>query len=230
MIKIIKLKTIIVMSSIYLIAGIGLYSVVSDNLERTPITQEYFNNALLGTLFFVFLSSFGYYTYTIKNIKDEVRKNNDKLNKDFSETFKELNFENKELENELKKMRNIFDEYIIYSKSDLFGTITEASSAFCELSGYSKTELLGSPHSIVRHKDTPAYLFKGMWGTLSKDKVWIGDIKNKKKEGDFYWAHTIIAPNYDETGAKVGYISIRQDITDKMEEILKNDLKITEVI
>jgi len=93
--------------------------------------------------------------------------------------------------------------------------ITEVSEAFCKISGYTKEELIGRSHNIVRHPDMPATLYKEMWETLKKGISWCGEIKNRRKDGSLYWIETIIEPRYNEEYDLVGYTAIRHDITDK---------------
>lgn len=117
-----------------------------------------------------------------------------------------------------KKMESfidIVDENVLTSSTDLHGKITNVSKAFCDISGYSKEELVGSNHSLVRHEDMPNELFSEIWNVISKDKVWKGEIKNKKKNGSFYWIDAIISPRYNDHNQKIGYTAIRHDITDK---------------
>jgi PAS domain S-box-containing protein len=105
---------------------------------------------------------------------------------------------------------------VIASKTDKNGVITYVSDAFCLISGYDKEELLGKTHSIVRHHDMPKDLFESMWETLKSNQVWKGEIKNRKKDGGFYWVEAIITPECDDEGL-CGYSAIRQDITAKKE-------------
>lgn len=127
---------------------------------------------------------------------------------------------------ELKRTISLVDKNIIISSTDLDGKITDASEAFCKISGYAKEELIGKSHRVVRHSDMPAELFKDLWATILRDQVWKGEIKNRKKDGGYYWVRASISPIYDDsTGEKVGYTAIRQDITDKklIEEISITD-------
>jgi len=110
---------------------------------------------------------------------------------------------------------DIVDRYVISSQTNLNGVIIEASTAFCEVSGYSKDELIGQPHSIVRHEDTLQSTYDDLWGTITKGDAWAGELKNQAKDGSFYWLDAKIDPIRSETGDICGYISIRQDITDK---------------
>ena len=113
----------------------------------------------------------------------------------------------------LEKSLGVFSRNVIASDTDINGVITYVSVALCEISGYSKDELIGKPHSILRHKDTSAKLFKEMWHNLEQELPWSGEIKNMKKDGGFYWVRTLIYTKYDEDEKLVGYSSIRNDIT-----------------
>lgn len=115
----------------------------------------------------------------------------------------------------LKTYVDLIDKNIITSSTDLKGIINYASEAFCRISGYKKDELIGKSHNIVRHSDMPKELYVDLWNHLKNDKEWSGEIKNLKKDGDFYWVLTKIYPNYDLYGKKIGYTAIRQDITDR---------------
>jgi len=119
-----------------------------------------------------------------------------------------------------------FDKHIIYSTTDLHGTITYANKAFCDISGYTLEELVGKPHNIVRHPDMPKEAFSKMWYDLKTKKHWRGEVKNKKKDGGFYWVEAIIEAEYDHNGNYIGYHAVRQDITSKKEvETLQKDME-----
>lgn len=126
---------------------------------------------------------------------------------------------------QLSEYMSMIDDYVITSSTDLNGTITFASSAFCEISGYSKKELLGQNHNIVRHVDMPATLYEDLWQTIQKGEEWKGEVKNRKKDGTHYWVDVNIKPNYDEAGEIFGYTAVRHDITDKkrIEELTIRD-------
>ncbi|WP_373071838.1 PAS domain S-box protein [Sulfurimonas sp.] len=123
--------------------------------------------------------------------------------------------EKKEHEKQIEEYISLIDEEVITSSTDLAGTITYVSKAFCEISGYSREELIGKKHNIVRHPDMQSSIYKNMWNTIVSDKTWTGEIKNLKKDGGFYWVEAIISPTYDSKGNKTGYTAIRHDITDK---------------
>jgi aerotaxis receptor len=103
----------------------------------------------------------------------------------------------------------------IISRTDLNGIITFANKAFCTLSGYEKDELIGKPHSIIRHPDMPKVAFKEMWDTIKSNQKWHGFIKNLRKDGKYYWTEAFIEPFFDENGNKIGYIAARKPVGEK---------------
>lgn len=100
------------------------------------------------------------------------------------------------------------DDAFIYSRTDLKGLIVEANDAFCQLSGYSVDEMLGQPHNIVRHPDMPKEAFADLWRTVQEGRPWQGLVKNRRKDGGFYWVIANASP-VRENGRIVGYQSLR---------------------
>lgn len=96
----------------------------------------------------------------------------------------------------------------IVSSSDLKGTILFCNETFCKISGYTRAELLGQPHNILRNPAMPAPVFAGFWQTLKADKPWMGIVKNRCKNGDHYWVDAYVTPVHDH-GQTVGYESVR---------------------
>ncbi|MEN8147392.1 MAG: diguanylate cyclase [Campylobacterota bacterium] len=107
------------------------------------------------------------------------------------------------------------DRYVLISITNLKGVIVYASDAFCDISGYSKEEMIGKNHNIIRHPDMDASVFKELWATLKSEKPWKGEIKNRKKNGDHYWVSVSIEPVHNDKGDVIAYQSVRFDITDK---------------
>jgi len=134
----------------------------------------------------------------------------------------------------------IIDANVIISSTDLEGIVTEVSEAFCAISGYSKEELMGKNHNIVRHSDMPDSLYAQMWEALQSGHIWRGEIKNRHKNGTDYWVDATVSPRFNDVGVMVGYTAIRQDVTDKkrIEELsitdrltgLYNRLKLDEML
>lgn len=115
---------------------------------------------------------------------------------------------------QLQDYVNLVDKYVISSTTDVDGIITYASQAFCDISGYTKDELVGRKHSIIRHQDTPNELFEDLWKTIKNGKIWQGEMKNKSKSGEEYWVENTISPIMQDDKV-IGYSSIRQNITAK---------------
>jgi len=110
---------------------------------------------------------------------------------------------------------DLIDKYIISSSTDCHGIITSVTSAFCYVSGYSRQELIGKSHNMVRHKDMNNSIFKELWSTVRNGNIWDGEIKNMKKNGESYWVEVKIIPNFNTKGEIIGFTSLRQDITDR---------------
>ena len=108
-------------------------------------------------------------------------------------------------------------DYLFISETDEKGVITYANDYFSKICGYSIETLIGKPHNIIRHKDVPSAAFKDLWNTIEDGKWWNGFVKNKKKDGRYYWVHAIVFPITLDDGSK-GYRSRRRQAT--QEEIL----------
>ena len=104
----------------------------------------------------------------------------------------------------------LFQGRVIVSETDLKGNITYANRKFCEISGYEKEELIGKPHSIIRHPDMPKEAFAKMWSTIQSGQIWHGLVKNLRKDGKFYWVETEILPSKNEDGTITGYVAARK--------------------
>jgi PAS domain S-box-containing protein len=118
---------------------------------------------------------------------------------------------------ELSKTTKIIDNYIIMSSTDVNGIITHVSEAFCNISGFTKEELLGKTHSLIRHEDMEDEVFGNLWETILSGNIWQGEVKNKKKNGGYFWVDVIITPNYDTNNNIISFDAIRQDISSKKE-------------
>jgi PAS domain S-box-containing protein len=114
----------------------------------------------------------------------------------------------------LKQYKQAVDRSFIVSKTDPHGIITYVNDEFCKISGYTKEQLIGKPHNIVRHPDMPKAAFQQMWERIKKEKkTWTGEVKNKTKSGQSYWVKAVINPILDVEGNVVEYIAVRNDIT-----------------
>lgn len=124
---------------------------------------------------------------------------------------------------ELEQFKEIIDQQNLVSETDPEGNIIYANDIFCEVAGYSKEELIGNKHNIIRHPDTSPKVFKELWDTIKAGKVWKGTLKNRSKDGSSYHVKSTIIPIFDTDGNIIKYMSSRFLTTD--EENIKANLK-----
>ena len=116
---------------------------------------------------------------------------------------------------------------ILVTRTDLQGKILYANDEFLKISGYSRHEIIGKDHNIIRHPDMPPELFEDLWKTVKAMRPWAGVIKNRAKSGDFYWVHANIIPQF-EKGKLVGYLSVRYEpkkVELELSQALYRDIK-----
>lgn len=123
----------------------------------------------------------------------------------------------------LKEYKEVLDRSSLVSKTDINGKITYVNEAFCKISGFTKDELIGKSHNIVRHPDMEDSVFEKLWETIKGKKHWQGIIKNKTKEGGAYYVNSYVSPILNEENEIEEFISIRTDITEL--ELYKQDIE-----
>ena len=142
---------------------------------------------------------------------------------------KNQDIKNKLLKNSYDELFSQVDRYVLKLDTDLDGKITFVTKSFCEMSGYSKDEIVGKNANILRHPDMSQNFYKNLWKELRVKKIWQGEVKNIDKFGNTYWVKTSLFPKYNDKKQHIGYSSIRTDITatkqlEKTNRLLKEDL------
>ncbi len=200
--------TIIKLISVWVLTILAVYGIswlFSRRFFTTPIAQ--LRSAIKS------IKQHRYEEITVQS-NDELGK----IIKEFNTLFTQLSKNYASLESYKQAM----DAGSIVSKSDRSGKITYVNEKFCQVSGYSKEELLGKPHNIIRHPDMPAEAFRKMWETIEGKRIWKGIVKNRRKDGSYYWIDSVICPILNENGEIEEYIAVRRDITelvDKRQEL-----------
>ncbi len=105
-------------------------------------------------------------------------------------------------------------DMIIVFETDAKGIILYANSDFCKIAGYSIDELLGKPHNMIRHSDMPKVAFEDLWKTIQSGEIWKGIVKNRTKNGNYYWVNATAYPSITPNG-ELRYISVRIKPTEK---------------
>jgi PAS domain S-box-containing protein len=118
----------------------------------------------------------------------------------------------------LKLQTSIIDRLAIISETDARGSITEINDNFCRVSGYSREEIVGKTHALVNSGLHPKSFWKDMYATLAKGDVWQAEVRNRAKDGSYYWVHCINTAVRDSDGKLRGYMSLRMDITENKKQ------------
>jgi PAS domain S-box-containing protein len=160
----------------------------------------------------------------------------DMMRKSVLETNMNLNRLVRDRTKELTDVTNALDATAIVAVTDRDGTITKVNSRFAEISKYSDQELIGQNHRLLKSGYHSQEFFDNMWKTISSGQIWEGEIKNKAKDGSFYWVKTTIVPFLGDDGQPKQYIAIHNDITnlknteERLQEALARDRANTEII
>lgn len=139
----------------------------------------------------------------LEKIRRELEKNLSISNKNFSQAYK--------ISQEYQKA---IDESNILSRADTQGVITYVNDMFCKISGYTREELIGKKHNVLKSPQTPQKVYKDMWSTITSKKIWHGQLKNRAKDGKYYYVESTIVPILNENEEITEYLGIRHDVTD----------------
>jgi len=159
----------------------------------------------------------GDYTYEVKRVSNDeigqLARQFDLMRRSVLEANMNLNRLVRERTKELTDITTALDTTAIVSVTDKDGVIMKVNRKFLEISGYKEEELIGKTHRILKSEYHSPKFFEDMWNTISSGKIWEGEIKNKAKDGSYYWVSATIVPFLDENNKPKQYISIQHDIT-----------------
>jgi len=218
-----RLSYVRIIDSLEWIVGSGFYvnEVVGDVKDRITLLQEHserrratmMDNALIIFVVLLLVSMI-----VSRILGRKLEKFNDKRidNENRLEEENRLLQERvKQSVNSLKKSINLMQEYVYSSNTDLDGFITDVSDSFCEMTGYKKEELVGRTHAILKDESTPKDIYEEMWIYIKSGRIWKGELQNVRKDGSSYWSQVTIIHDINEHGEHIGYIALRQDITNE---------------
>ena len=180
-----------------------------------PLENQFLLNSMeikliISFMIFVIAAFMLHYTILFFRREKELKEQTTLLEAEVDKRTKDLNNTNLLL----LEYKKAVDSSAIVSKADLEGRIIYVNDTFCEISGYTKEELLFQSHNIIRHPDMSKEFFKELWQTIKSKKIFKGIIKNRNKKGGVYYAASTIVPILDNNGDIIEYLSLRFDITE----------------
>ncbi len=195
------------------INGLELASILKEKFKKTKIQIPFMfitsntSNDTINKAFAIGASDYIKKPINVVELKARI--------KSIVERYENHNLLHKQTQ-EFDEYKKVLNDSDIVSKANIHGIITYVNDKFCEISGYSRDELLGKNHSILKHPDSPDSLFQDLWKTITSKKTFNSIIKNRKKNGDSYYVDATISPILDLNGEISEYLAIRHDVTSMM--------------
>ncbi len=190
----------------------------AQNTANKAIIQR---QTIIGITIIIILVMVSVLAFIFFRLKQKEHSTNTKLsesNKRLEEQKEELSATLQMVEHlnaHLQAQNNTLNKIAIVSITDLDGNIISVNEKFCEVVGFKRDELLGSNHNILNSGEHSNEVFKVLWHTISNGNTWRGELKNKKKNGEFFWGDTAIAPIFDDEGNPKQFFSLQFDITER---------------
>ena len=191
--------------------------IVSIKIRRDTLKNDLINLFFIKTTAATLLGTLLLLTMIFYLIR-RVRKNDEQYTWELEENVRSKTKKLREQVNLLQEYSKVLDASSIVSKGDLKGNITYVNDKMCEVSGYSEQELLGKPHSMLRHPDMEGSTFHDMWETIQGKSIWQGLVKNLRKDGKATWAYATISPIINDDGEIIEFIAARNDVTELVEK------------
>jgi PAS domain S-box-containing protein len=213
----------------------ALATVVALAITGQLLIQRFINDQLSSSLFWILaiifttllLAGIFMFRHALQNIKQNIQD----LVAAEEETFslvKKMVAENELMEKSLKELseiNNALDSATIFAKTDKYGVINYVNDKFCEISQYSREELIGNRFNMLSGHYHSKSFFDTLWEAISSGKIWNNEIKNRAKDGSYYWLDATVVPVLDAEGTPVQYIAIYTDVTQRFKQTI-NEQKI----
>jgi PAS domain S-box-containing protein len=218
------IKSFLIFITVTILIGYSFFELVKFQM----LSNEMSYVLLLSTIIVFSISFIFYLISRVRQVDIERALTEDTLKSSNTNLISYLERANKEIQFKNSEFNAIFtalEESSLVSITDKNGVILSINDRFCKVAKYSKSELIGKNHRIINSGYHDKSFWSDMWATLSKDQIWRAEVKNRAKDGSYYWVDTVVSPIMNDAGETYQFISIRQDITSKKNNEEELELK-----